>query len=128
LVIVPVTLRWGRKAGLGGVLLSGLLIALFVSEPYASLHMRNAAEVERLVVSLTGMTVVVLLVDGVNRARAERERLYRREQQARAEADAARRRFTFLADASAALAASLDTDVTLHNLTHLLVPTIGDYC
>ena len=128
LVLVPLTLRWGRNAGLGGVILSGLLIALFVSEPYGSLRMRDAAEGERLAVSLAGMTIVVLLVDSLNRARAEREGLYRREQLARAEADAARQRFTYLAGASAALAASLDTQVTLQSLTHLLVPTIGDYC
>ncbi len=114
LVLVPITLRWGRLAGLGGVLASGLLIDVFVSEPYGSLGIDNAAEAERLLVSLAGMIVVILLVDSVNRARAE--------------ADAARQRFTFLAGAGAALAASLDTTTTLQNLTHLLVPTIGDYC
>jgi signal transduction histidine kinase len=128
LVLVPLTLRWGRNAGLCGVVLSALLIALFVSAPYGSLRMGNAAEGERLAVSLVGMTIVVLLIDSLNRTRAERERLYRREQLARSEADAARQRLTFLAGASAALAASLDTQITLQNLTHLLVPTIGDYC
>ncbi len=50
------------------------------------------------------------------------------EQTARAEAEAARRRIAFLAEASVALASSLDPNRTLDKLVRLAVPILGDYC
>ncbi|HEU5430533.1 MAG TPA: GAF domain-containing protein, partial [Thermomicrobiales bacterium] len=58
----------------------------------------------------------------------ERARLYAAEQAARADAEATRSRLAFLADASAALAASLDIDATLQRLGELLVPALADWC
>jgi signal transduction histidine kinase len=67
------------------------------------------------------------------RKRAETlERLQRellaRERQARLEAEEAHRRQAFLAEASAALAASLDYRSTLQGLARLLVPAWADCC
>jgi PAS domain S-box-containing protein len=49
------------------------------------------------------------------------------DQVARAEADTAVRRLAFLAEASAALGASLDLDATLRNVARLAVPMLGDW-
>jgi PAS domain S-box-containing protein len=59
---------------------------------------------------------------------AERDLLLVREQLARAEAVAARRRLTLLAAAGPVLAASLDYEQTLEDITHLLVPELADWC
>ena len=58
----------------------------------------------------------------------ERDLLLVREQLARAEAVAARRRLTLLAAAGPVLAASLDYEQTLEDITHLLVPELADWC
>jgi PAS domain S-box-containing protein len=58
----------------------------------------------------------------------ERDLLLAKEQLARAEAVAARRRLTLLAAAGPALAASLDYEQTLDDITHLLVPELADWC
>ena len=49
-----------------------------------------------------------------------------REQAARAAAEESTRRLSFLAEASTALASSLDYEATLRNLLHLVVPALGD--
>ncbi len=54
--------------------------------------------------------------------------LFQKEQQARAEAEEAQRRAAFLAEASTALAASLDFPTTLANVTRLAVPHLADWC
>jgi PAS domain S-box-containing protein len=58
----------------------------------------------------------------------ERKRLLDVAQQARTEAEAATRRAKFLAEASDALASSLDYEVTLDAVTRLAVPTFADWC
>lgn len=58
----------------------------------------------------------------------ERARLYEEAARAREEAEAARRRMAFLAEASDALAASLDYETTLARLAHLAVPALADWC
>ncbi len=55
-------------------------------------------------------------------------RLYEAEQSARREAEVAQRRQKFLADASAALASSLDFETTLASVAGLCVPYLGDWC
>jgi PAS domain S-box-containing protein len=55
-------------------------------------------------------------------------RLYAAEQAARRAAEDARRRATFLAEASARLASSLDYRTTLHTVVQLAVPTLADWC
>jgi PAS domain S-box-containing protein len=54
--------------------------------------------------------------------------LYEAEQQARAEAEMAERKQSFLAEASAMLASSLDYETTLASLAELCVPYLGDWC
>jgi PAS domain S-box-containing protein len=78
--------------------------------------------------SLVG--VVLVFRDVAERRRAEQERAQSlaRETQARAEAEAARRRVELLADASAALASSLDYETTLKTVARLTVPAIADWC
>lgn len=55
-------------------------------------------------------------------------RLYDAERRAREAAELARQRLELLADASRALASSLDPDQTLANLLEVLVPRIADRC
>jgi PAS domain S-box-containing protein len=50
------------------------------------------------------------------------------EQASRERAEEANRRSRFLAEASAALDASLDLDTTLAELAHLMVPRLADWC
>src|SRR3989442_9909279 len=72
----------------------------------------------------------VTFYDLTERKRIELERgeLLAREQAARAAAEAAERRVAFLADASSALAGSLDYQTTLASLAHLAVPFLADWC
>jgi len=58
----------------------------------------------------------------------ERARWYESERLAREEAERARGRLAFLAEASAALAASLDFDETLHRVVDIVVPRFADLC
>ncbi len=55
-------------------------------------------------------------------------RLYAEARRARAAAEALHDRFHFLADASDALASSLDYEVTLRRVAELAVPRIADWC
>jgi PAS domain S-box-containing protein len=73
---------------------------------------------------------IAVVEDISERKKAEEERdlLLVREQLARAEAVAARRRMTLLAAAGPALAASLDYEQTLEDITRLLVPELADWC
>ena len=57
-----------------------------------------------------------------------RARLFDSERAARAEAEAARQRATFLAEASALLASSLEWEATLASVAKLAVPRIADWC
>ena len=54
--------------------------------------------------------------------------LYSATQEARARAEAAERRMAFLAEASRALAASLDYETTLQSVARLAVPVLADWC
>ncbi len=57
-----------------------------------------------------------------------RAELYDSERVARAEAEAARQRATFLAEASALVASSLEWEATLASVAKLAVPSIADWC
>jgi PAS domain S-box-containing protein len=61
-------------------------------------------------------------------AEEERARLYEAERSARAEVEAASTRAAFLAEASAALVATLDEREILHRLADLVVPMLADFC
>ena len=73
---------------------------------------------------------IAVIEDISERKKAEEERdlLLVKEQLARAEAVAARRRLTLLAAAGPALAASLDYEQTLEDITRLIVPELADWC
>jgi PAS domain S-box-containing protein len=73
---------------------------------------------------------IVVVEDISERKKTEQERdlLLVREQLARAEAVAARRRLTLLAAAGPALAATLDYEQTLEDITRLMVPELADWC
>lgn len=58
----------------------------------------------------------------------ERARLFEAERAARTEAERANRWLTFLAEASAILATSLDYPTTLNRVAHLVVPQLADWC
>ena len=58
----------------------------------------------------------------------ERARLYAAERNARTDAEAARSRLAFLAEASVALAASLDYATTLRRVAEWVVPSLADWC
>jgi signal transduction histidine kinase/putative methionine-R-sulfoxide reductase with GAF domain len=58
----------------------------------------------------------------------EHARLHEAREGAMAEVEVARRRSTFLADASARLASSLDYETTLASIPRLAVPNIADWC
>lgn len=74
--------------------------------------------------------MVGITIDVTERRRVEEERveLLRAEQTARHSAEAARERLTLLADATAALSASLDYHETLQAVTRLAVPDYADIC
>ena len=73
---------------------------------------------------------IVVVEDISERKKTEQERdlLLVREQLARAEAVEARRRLTLLAAAGPALAATLDYEQTLEDITRLMVPELADWC
>ncbi len=54
--------------------------------------------------------------------------LYEAQRRMRAESEAARQRLAFLAEASAALAMSLNEEVTLQSVASLAVPDLADWC
>ena len=60
--------------------------------------------------------------------RAEERALFMREQAARAEAEAGQERLAFLAEASDALASSLEYEETCKTLARLAVPRLADLC
>jgi signal transduction histidine kinase/response regulator RpfG family c-di-GMP phosphodiesterase len=63
----------------------------------------------------------------VKRQVEEREKLIR-EKAVLAEAEARQERLAYLADASNVMAGSLDYQKTFHNLAHLVVPRLADFC
>ncbi len=72
---------------------------------------------------------IAQIQDITERKQAEEERAQLiREQTARAVAEAAEQRSTFLAQASAVLASSLDYEATLTSLARLAVPYLADLC
>src|SRR5207253_10496358 len=67
--------------------------------------------------------------DITERKRAEQQReQFIRAEAARGEAEASERRAAFLAEASTMLAATLDYERTLVNISRLAIPTFADWC
>ena len=73
-------------------------------------------------------TVVLRDVTERERAEVDRAQLLQRERAARARAETAVERSRFLAEASVALADTLDYDATMERVARLAVPTLADGC
>lgn len=75
------------------------------------------------------LDVAAFVVDISARKQAEREREESliRERMARVAAEESQRRLTLLSEAGELLSSSLDTDYTLHQLAHLLVPQMAEW-
>ena len=118
------------SAFMGGVR-SGMVSAAIMVDYYTHRLMAPEALVvyptarERLIVVAVVSPVVALITAHL---KLRFDRIRERDRRARAEAEAAERRSRFLAEASRALSASLDHEVTLANLAALAVPDIADYC
>ena len=125
----------GRRAGTGWPTLGVLalvVVPIFVGETWWGFIGFDDCVEERIWPSATVealRTAAGTLGAAIARRLADEERLQLvREQSARVEAEAAQRRMAFLADASQALAASLDYERTLQAVAELVVPRFADCC
>jgi signal transduction histidine kinase len=73
LIVLPVTLRWGRAAGITVACVAGLLLLWLLTEPRFSLDLTSPRDGVRIGLSLGGLILVVLLVDQANRGRIAAE-------------------------------------------------------
>jgi PAS domain S-box-containing protein len=103
--------------------LTGLYAAHFLSDPGRPLHYSDGNSLA-LLVTLTAAIGMALLV---SRLRVEALKGHA-ERVERAEAEALDRRVSFLTQASATLASSMDHAVTLRELTRIMVPGLADWC
>ncbi|MEU5364090.1 SpoIIE family protein phosphatase [Streptomyces sp. NPDC005925] len=118
---------WAAVTAASDGAVSGLAEALLGADEDTALVLRGLSEQEELVafhreeLHQTNQGVLALHAELDAAGRAQRE-AFAAERAARREAEAARRRLTFLADASAALTASLNHDEIVRLLPTLLVP------
>jgi len=75
LVILPVTVRWGRAAGLLTAAASLFLLLTFLTEPRGLPYTSSGVDVIRLAISALGVTIAIILIDQVNRRLASSDRL-----------------------------------------------------
>jgi PAS domain S-box-containing protein len=103
--------------------LTGLYAAHFLSDPGMPLHYSDGNSLALLVtlIAAAGMAMLVSHLR-LQAVRGHAERL------GRAEAEALDRRVSFLTQASATLASSMDYEVTLRELTRIMVPGLADWC
>ena len=117
----------GYLGGLRTALVSAVLTVLygvhFFAEPGMPLRYRPGGAMSLLVVGLIAPAVAVLVSRLHDAARRGREA-----ELSRAEAEALDRRVSLLSQASTTLASSLDYEVTLRELSRILVPTLADWC
>jgi two-component system, OmpR family, sensor histidine kinase MtrB len=73
LIVLPVTLRWGRAVGVGTALLAGVLLLGLLAEPRFSLDVQDRQDGARALLAIGGMTLAALLVDAANRGRIAAE-------------------------------------------------------
>ena len=130
-VSCPAPERTGDDAGPGGEDAEGLAEALLGADEDTSVVLEMLAEQEELVafhreeLHQTNQGVLALHAELDAAGRAQQE-AFAAERRAREEAEDARRRLRFLADASAALHASLNHDAIVRRLPELLVPRYAD--
>jgi hypothetical protein len=113
----------GLRTGLISAVLTVLYGVHFFAEPGLPLRYKPESALSLLAVGLVAPGVAVL----VSRLYAAARR-GRAAELSRAEAEALDRRMSLLSQASATLAASLDYEVTLRELSRLMVPALGDWC
>ncbi len=113
----------GLRTGLVSAVLTVLYGVHFFAETGLPLHYRRSGGYSLLVVGLVAPAIAIL----VSRLRSASERGLRAEL-GRAEAEALDRRVSFLSQASATLASSLDYEVTFRELARIAVPTLADWC
>ncbi|MDP9369631.1 MAG: ATP-binding protein [Chloroflexota bacterium] len=136
-VLVPDALKGRHRAGLARYATTGHGALIDAGGPVElPARCKDGADItiELTLAPIEGITVpgrfvLAVIRDATDRKRVEAEQLRLvREQAARAEAEAGQRRLAFLAEASAALAASLDYEVTLSTVARLAVPFLADWC
>jgi PAS domain S-box-containing protein len=74
LVVLPVTLRWGRAAGRAVTLVSAVLALMLASRPLLRPYSGDAADLTRVLIAVCGTALVVEVVDRINRVRIAGER------------------------------------------------------
>jgi two-component system, cell cycle sensor histidine kinase and response regulator CckA len=113
----------GLLSAVISAVLTGLYAAHFLSDPGMPLHYSDGNSLALLVTlaSAAGTAVLVSRLR-LQALKAQAERL------GRAEAEALDRRVSFLTQASTTLASSMDHEVTLRELTRIMVPTLADWC
>jgi two-component system, cell cycle sensor histidine kinase and response regulator CckA len=123
LTVVYSTYSGGLRPGLISGLLTILYAVHFLSEPRSILQYTPANAYTLLALAFA-VPLTVLLVARLKEL-AERAR---RIELSRAEVEEVERRLAFFAEANVILASSLDYEVTLRNLSRLIVPTLADWC
>ena len=108
-------------------LISAVLTVLygvhFFAEPSMPLRYRPSGGLNLLMIGLIAPGIAVLVSRLHNAARRGRAA-----ELSRSEAETLDRRLSLLTQASTTLASSLDYEVTLRELSRLLVPALGDWC
>jgi serine phosphatase RsbU (regulator of sigma subunit) len=112
--VVAVSLVGRVLAGAIASVVSTLLLDYYVLLPTHSLALRDPTDL----IGLASFLVVGVITSN----------FLSRVEVARADAVAARKRLSFLGRASDVLATSLDTELTLTQLVHLVVPELADWC
>jgi PAS domain S-box-containing protein len=123
LTVVVSAYLGGLRTALISAVLTVLYAVHFFAEPGLPLRYRPGGAYSLIVVGLAASGIAVL----VSRLRATAQR-GREAELGRAEAEALDRRVSFLSQASATLASSLDFEVTFRDLARVIVPTLGDWC
>ena len=133
-LIVPERMRDQHRAGMARYLVTKKAVVLNRRLEMAALR-RDGSEfpVELTIARISGdgppvFTGIVRDITARRRAETDRADLLGSEQRARAAAETAERRAAFLAEASAALASTLDYRSTLASVARLAVPKIADWC
>jgi PAS domain S-box-containing protein len=74
LIILPVTLRWGRTAGLVTAAVAAFLLITFLTEPRGLPYTRNGIDLIRLLLSIGCVAAAVFFVRPAGRERTEQDR------------------------------------------------------
>ncbi len=113
----------GLLSAVVSAVLTGLYAAHFLSDPGMPLHYSDGNSLTLLGTLVAAAGTAVLVSRLRNEAlKGHAERLER------TEAEALDRRVSFLTQASATLASSMDYEVTLRELTRIMVPSLADWC